>query len=171
MFRFKKHKQKKKNTANVRIVKKILGKDTGRRVFGFACSPDIQAQLKLLAGQLQVPIFALVEHALQLTAGLIRKMAENAEESVLLRRHLIESHIDARTLEKISAYDQDMAARLDEERIRRLDINRAAHQIVVNFIRAGMTLKEIPWYIDYGMRCRLALLHRKPIPTDWPQEG
>ena len=170
MFRFKKHKQKKKNTANVRIVKKILGKDTGRRVFGFACSPDIQAQLKLLAGQLQVPIFALVEHALQLSAGLIRKMAENAEESVILRRHLIESHIDARTLEKISVYDQDMAARLDEERIRRFEIDKAVRQIVVNFIRAGLTPNEIPWLIDYGMRCRVAVAQGKPIPKDRPRD-
>ena len=167
---FKKNRKKEKNKPNFKLAKKLLGKDSGRRVFGFACSPDIQALLKVLAGQLNIPIYALVEHALQLSAGLIRKMAENAEESVILRRHLIESHIDARTLEKISVYDQDMAARLDEERIRRLDIDRAAHQIVVNFIRAGMTPKEIPWYIDYGMRCRLAVLHGKPIPKDWPQD-
>jgi hypothetical protein len=170
MFRKSNDKRKDSNTVNARLVKKILRKDPGRRVFGFGCSPGIQAQLKMLAGHLQVPIYALGEHALQLSAGLIAKMAENSEESTLLRRHIIEIHVEARTVEKISAYDQDMAERLDEERIRRLEIDRAVRHIVVNFVRNGLKPQEIPWCIDYGMRCRLAVAHGKPIPTDLPQD-
>jgi hypothetical protein len=71
-------------------------------------------------------------------------------------------------LKKISAYDQDMANRMDEERIRRFDIDRATRQIVMNFIRVGLKPNEIPWYIDYGMRCRLAVMHGKPIPKGSP---
>jgi hypothetical protein len=170
MFRRSKDKRKDSKTANARLVKKILKKEPGRRVFGFGCSPDIQARLKMLAGQLHVPIYALGEHALQLSAGLIARMAENSEESALLRRHIIEIHVETRTVEKISVYDQDMAQRLDAERIRRLEIDRAAHQIVVKFLRAGLKPEEIPWCIDYGMRCRLAVAQGKPIPKDWPQD-
>ena len=101
MFGFKKHKQEEPIKANARLVKKILGKGPERRVFGFICSPSLQAQLKMLAGQLQVPIFALAEHALQLSAGQIAVMAENPEECALLRKHIIEIHVEARTIEKI----------------------------------------------------------------------
>jgi hypothetical protein len=170
MFGNKKADQKNSNKANSRLVKKILNKDHGRRVFGFNCSPGIQAQLKMLAGQLQVPIYALSEHALQLSAGLIAGMADNSDESALLRRHIIETHVEARTLEKISAYDEDMAQRLTAERTQRLEIDRAVYQIVINFTRRGLEPQEIPWLIDYGMRCKLAIMQGRPVPKDWPKE-
>jgi hypothetical protein len=166
MFRFKKDKHKEKYTTSPRLATKILGKESGRRVFGFACSPDIQAQIKLLASQLNVPIFALVEHLLQLAAGITRKMADNPEENTLLRKHLIESHLEARTLEKIGAYDQDLVERLNEERQRRFEIDRVVYQIVVSFIKQGLDAKEIPYLIDYGMRCKLAMAHGQLIPKD-----
>lgn len=171
MFKIRKNKKETSNATNTRLVKKILNKDPGRRVFGFPCSPDIPARLKLLASQLNVPNYALCEHAVQLSAGLIAKMAENPEESAILRKHIIEIHVEARTVEKISAYDQDMADRLDAERIRRLEIDKAVYQIVVNFVRRGLKPREIPWMIDYAMRCRVAVAQGKPIPEDWPTEA
>jgi hypothetical protein len=39
--------------------------------YRFCFSPDIQAQLKILAGELQVPIFSVAEYCLQVGAGLI----------------------------------------------------------------------------------------------------
>jgi hypothetical protein len=170
MFKKGKDKRNKGNVANARLVKKILQKDPGRRVFGFECSPEIQARIKLLAGQLQVPIYALSEYALELSTELIARTAENSEEGALLRKHIIETHVEARTIEKISAYDEDMANRLDQERIRRLEIDKAARQIVVNFIRAGLKPKDISWCIDYGMRCRVAVAQGKPIPKDLPKD-
>jgi hypothetical protein len=171
MFGEKKDKPKDNNKVNERLVKTILKKNPGRRTFGFGCSPDIQTRLKTLAGKLQVPIYALGEHALQLSAGLIAKMAENTVESAILRKHLIEVHVQARTTEKIRAYDQDMADRLDAERIRRLEIDKAVNRIVINFIRTGLEPQELPWLIGYGLRCRVAVKQGKPIPTDWPKEG
>jgi hypothetical protein len=100
MFKRSKDKRKDSNTANARLVKKILKKDPGRRIFGFACSPDIPARLKLLASQLHIPLFALCEHCLQLSAEQIAKMAENPEEREILRMHIIGVHVDARTVEK-----------------------------------------------------------------------
>jgi hypothetical protein len=167
MFR-RKHKRKESDAAKVKLAKKILGKDSGRRVFGFPCSPDIPARLKVLAEQLQVPLYALCEHAFQLSIGVITKMTENKEACDLLKRHVIEIHVKARTIEKISSYDRDMGEQLEQERLQRLDIDRAAHQIVVNFIRKGLKPQEIAWCIDYGMRCRIAVAQGKPIPKDLP---
>ena len=90
--------------AQEKIAKKILGKDTGRRVFGFACSADIQAKIKMLSGELQIPIFALGEHCLQLGTSSITKAVQNAEERDSLRKHLIERHVDLRTIEKFNWY-------------------------------------------------------------------
>lgn len=166
MFGFKKHKKEEPTKVNARLVKKILGKDSGRRVFGFICSPSLQAQLKMLAGQLQVPIFALSEHLLQLSAGQIAKMADNPEEWASLRKHIIEIHVEARTIEKISAFDEDMGERLNLERLRGLDFDKSAHQIVMDYMRNGLSPKEIPGLIDYGLRCRIAIAKGMPIPKD-----
>jgi hypothetical protein len=166
MLGFNKNRGKKKNTANARLVKKVLGKDSGRRVFGFACSPDIAARLKMLAAKLNVPIFALVEHALQLSAEVIAKAVESPEESTLLRNHLTGVHVEARTIEKISVYDQNMAERLDEERLRRLDIDRTVRQIVVGYIRRGVDPKEISYLLDYGLRCKMAMSRGRQFPPE-----
>ena len=171
MFKKNKNKRKRGGTANKKLVKKILGKDSKRPIFGFPCSPDIRARFKMLAGQVDVPIYGLGEHALQLVAEVITRMAEDSEQIALLRSHIIESHVAARTIEKITAYDQDMAERLHGELIRRFEIDRAAHEIVVKFLRSGLTPKDISWSIDYGMRCRLAIAQGKPIPKDWPQDA
>jgi hypothetical protein len=166
----RKNKLKERDAAKAKLAKKILGKDSGRRVFGFPCSPDIPAQLKLLADQLNVPLYALCEHALQLSANQVAKAVANPEEITLLRKHLTEIHIEARTIEKISSYDRDMGEQLERERLRRLGIEQAVRQIVVDFIRGGLRPQEISWCIDYGMRCRIAVAQGKPVPTDLPRD-
>jgi hypothetical protein len=150
--------------SNEKIAKRILGKDTGRRVFGFACSPDIHAKMKMLAGELQVPIFALAEHCLQLSAGSVTSAKENPEERELLHRHLIEIHINQRTIEKFSWYDEELAKELNEERLRRFEIERTVRQIVVDFARRGMKPKDMPLYLDYGYRCFTAAVNDRPVP-------
>jgi hypothetical protein len=170
MFRRNKDKQKERNKANERLVKKIIGKDSGRRIFGFPCSPDIQARLRMLAGKINVPLYALSEHSVQLSVGLIAKMAEAPEECELLRRHILDDHVGRRTIEKISQYDEKMADLLDEERRRRFQIEKAVRQIVEHYIRAGLKPKEITRLIDYGMRCRIAGAHGRPVPAYLPPE-
>jgi len=138
MFGRNKNKRKESNASKVKLAKKILGKDSGRRIFGFPCSPDIPARLKVLADQLHVPIYALSEHALQLSTGQVAKAVANPEEITLLRKHLTEIHVEARTIEKISSYDRDMGEQLERERLRRLDIEKAVRQIVVDYIKKGI---------------------------------
>jgi len=171
MFRIGKGKQKGRNTPDKKLAKKLLGKDSGRRTFAFPCSPDIQARIRMLAGQLQVPIYALGEETMQLSAGLIATIAERPEERELLRQHILDDHVGRRTIEKISQYDQDMADILDQERHRRFQIDNAVRRIVLHFARAGLKPREIEWYIDYGMRCRIAVAHGEPMPTDSPEEA
>ncbi len=170
MFKRSRRKRKDSNTANERLVKKIIGNHSGRRTFGFPCSPDIKARFNMLAGQLDVWIYALGEHALQLSAGLIAKIVEDPEERELLKHHIKDVHVGRRTIEKISRYDKEMADLLDEERHRHFQIEKAVRQIVVRFIRSGLKPQEIPWLIDYGMRCRIAVARGRPVPTDTPQE-
>jgi hypothetical protein len=167
---FKKRKQKQRNAPDVRLAKKLLGKDSGRKVWGFPCSPDIPARMKVLAGRLNVPIYGLTEHALQITAPLMAKMADNPEQFELLRRHLVEGHVERRTIEKISQVDEDMANILDAELGRRLKMDQAARQIVLNCISRGIEPQQIMWAIDYGLKCRLAVAQGRPMPQDRPPE-
>ena len=165
---FKKRKPKQQNAPDVRLAKKLLGKKPGRKVWGFPCAPDIPVRMKVLAGRLNVPIYALTEHALQLTAPLMAKMADNPEECESLRTHILEDHVEKRTIEKISQLDENMAHTLEVERARRLEVYRAARQIVNNCSARGIEPHQIMWAIDYAIRCRLAVAHGQPIPRDGP---
>jgi hypothetical protein len=136
MFSKKKDLEKEKR-ANEKLVRKVLGKDTKRRIFGFQCSPDIQASLKSLSDQIYVPLFALAEHALQLGAMQLEEVNNNPEEREELRRHLTEVHVEMRTIEKIARYDAEAADDLKMERIRRFSIDNATRQLVVKYMRLG----------------------------------
>jgi hypothetical protein len=125
---------------------KILRKDSGRRVFGFPGSPDIPAKIKILAGKLNDPIYALAEHMLQFSAGLIAQISENPEENALLRTHLSEIHVGARAVEKIGQYDEDMGKRLEMERRRHFEEDKEARQIVY-LIRNGLKPNQIIWLL------------------------
>jgi hypothetical protein len=116
MLGFKnKRKQKEGNAAKVKIASKILRKGSGRRVFGFPCGPDIPARIKILAGQLNIPIYALAEHMLQLSAGLIARLVDSPEEREHLRQHIIENHVEVRVAEKIAEDDEEMAKILKQK--------------------------------------------------------
>jgi hypothetical protein len=151
---------------NEKLAKRILGKDTGRRVFGFNCSPDIHARMKVLAGELQVPIFALAEHLLQLSVGQVTKAKEDPEEREQLRRHLTTVHVEARTIEKFSWYDEEMSKVLNEDRLRRFEVDDTVHRIVIDFARKGMDPRDMPWYIDFGYHCYRAMANGQPLPKD-----
>lgn len=93
----------------------MLGKEARRRVFGFQCSPPIQATIKSLVDQIHVPLFALAEHGLQLGAIQIEAAMSNPEELELLHHHLTEVHVEMKTIEKISRFDEEAANTLDKE--------------------------------------------------------
>jgi hypothetical protein len=150
-----------------KLAKRILGKDSGRRVFGFACAPDIHAQMKVLAGELNVPIYALAEHLLQLSVWLVTRAKENPAEMEQLQRHLVQVHVEARTVEKLSFYDEQLAKDLNEQRIWRFGIESAVREIVMDYVRKGMKPNDVPRYVDYGHRCAVAVLDGQPLPRDF----
>jgi hypothetical protein len=162
----KKKAQEKEKRANEKLVRKVLGKDSGRKVFGFPCSPDIKASLKSLSDQIHVPLFALAEHALQLGAMQLADANNNPEEREVLRRHLTEVHVEMRTIEKVARYDAEAADVLKLERIRRFDIDKATRQLVVKFARWGHKPEELEELILFGHRCRLAIALGWPCPPE-----
>jgi len=122
--------------------------------------------LKSLSDQIHVPLFALVEHALQLGTMQLEEINDKPEEREELRHHLTEVHVDMRTIEKVARYDAEAAEVLKLERIRRFDIDRATRQLVVKFARWGHKPEELEELILFGHRCRLAIAQGKPYPPE-----
>ena len=168
MFGRKKERQKEKRE-NERMVRKVLGKDSGRRVFGFQCLPNLQATIKSLADQIHVPLFALIEHAIELGEIQIVDAMKDPEECELLRRHLVDFHIAPRTSEKIARYDEEVANDLRMERIRRFGIEKATRQLVMKFVSWGHKPEELEQLILLGNRCRWGITQGWPVPPDIPQ--
>jgi hypothetical protein len=167
-------KNKKRETvqkANERLVRKVLQKDPGRRVFGFQCSPDILSSLKLLADQLHVPLFSLAEHALQLGAIQIAKANKSPEEREELRSHLTEVHVGMRTIEKISRYDEEASEILNIERERRFAIDNVARRIAWKYLSYGRKPELIEELIEYGARCMIAVEAGWPSPPNATPPG
>jgi hypothetical protein len=165
MFSKKKDREKEKR-AKEKLVRKVLGKDSKRRVFGFQCSPDIQVSLKLLSDQIHVPLFALAEHALQLGTIQLVDADKNPEEREELRRHLTENHVEMNTIEKITRYDSEAADVMKTERIRRFSIDKATRQLVLKYMRLGLKPDELDEMILFGHHCRLAIARGWPSPPE-----
>jgi hypothetical protein len=172
MFWKRKNKEDEIEDEQYNVQTNIHSQATGseRKVWGFPCSPDIPARMKMLADRLHVPLYALTEHALQLSAGLIAKMAEETEGSEQLRQHIQEYHVGRRTIEKIGRLDEEMADVLDHEIRRWLQVETSVRHIILKYIRRGLSPRDIAWSIDYGMRCRIAIARGEPVPKDLPPE-
>jgi hypothetical protein len=170
MFFKRKKAEEKTKKANERLVRKVLGKESARRVFGFCCDAGLWARMKMLADKMNVPLFGLMEHSTQISAGLMAKMAENEEEREELRRHIMDVHVGQRAIEKISRFDEEMADILDGERRHRFQVESAVRQIVLKYEKRGLSPREIDWSIDYALRCITAITRGQPVPTDLPPE-
>ena len=160
----KKKVRRDQNRANERLVRKVLGKELGRRLFAFKCASDIQASLKMMSDQVHVPLFSLAEHALQLGAIQIAEANKDPEERENLRRHLTETHVGMRTIEKVARYDEEAAETLRAQRIRCFDIDRAARQLVVKFAR--FRPEDLEKLVVFGYQCRLAVAAGWPPPPE-----
>jgi hypothetical protein len=167
MFEKKKDQEKEKR-ANEKLVRRVLGKEQGRRVFGFECSPNIQATLKSLSDQIHVPLFALAEHALQLGSIQLEEANNNPDEREELRRHLTEVHVEMRTIEKVDRYDTEAAEVLKMERVRRFHIDKVTRQLVLKYMRLGLKPEELEEMILFGHQCVLAIAQGWPRPPKNP---
>jgi len=165
MFSKKKSREKEKRD-NEKLVRRVLGKDSKRQIFGFLCSPTIHTTLKSLSDQIHSPLFALAEHALQLGAIQLEEINNDPEEREELRRHLTEVHVEMRTIEKVARYDAEAADVLKMERIRRFSIDKATRQLVVKYMRLGLKPEELEEMILFGHHCRLAIAQGWPRPPE-----
>jgi hypothetical protein len=168
---FKNKSDEKVKQANEKMVRKVLGKSSGRRVFGFKCSPNIQASMKSFADQIHVPLFALVEHVLQLGSMQIKAAMNDPEEREELRRHLTEVHVEMRTIEKVARFDEEAADTLSRERIWRFDIDRATRQLVVKFTGRGIKPQDLEEMILFAYRCTQAIAGGWPCPPEISPRG
>jgi hypothetical protein len=154
---FKRKAREKEKRDNEKLVRKVLGKDARRRVFGFQCSPQIQVKMKSLADQIHVPLFALAEHGLQLGAIQIGAAVNDPEEREVLRRHLSEVHVGMRTIEKVARYDEEASEMLNTQRIIPFDIDKSAHLLAAKFMRWGRQPQELEELILIGHYCKMAM--------------
>ena len=149
-----------------KLLRRALGKDSGRRVFGFQCMPELKATMKSLADQMHVPLFALCEHAIELGEMQIEDAIKDPEERELLRSHLVDFHVAPRTIEKIAVYDEQAASNLKIERIRRLNIEKATRRLVTKFVSSGFKPEDLEGLIVFGYRCQIAITRGWPEPPD-----
>jgi len=145
--------------------------ESGRKVFGFRCSPPIKATLIKVCDALNVNLYALSEHCLQLGAIQLEEACKDPEEREELRRHLIEDHTGRRTIEKVFQYDEEAGEMLSRERRRRFDIDWAARFLVAKFARR-FDLHKIEEIIDLGVRTKYAMIvNGAPPPPHIPGYG
>lgn len=163
MFGIKSKRQKRKEQkANVKLAKKILQTDSGRPVFGFKCVPHVKADMMQLSGQLNVPLYALSEHALELGLIQIKEAVNDAKEREELIAHLSDVHIADRTEEKVAQYDKDAAEDLSIERLRRFEREAAVRKIVYKF--RLFPPAEIERLLVLGYRTQVAMArNRQPL--------
>ena len=127
-------------------------KNDARKVFGFPCSPVIAGRIRMLADRFNVPIFAIAEHALEIACELLDLMLKDPQQSALLRRHVLEGHSAVRTIEKMDAYDQNMADIMQTEWQRRYRIETVAIRLVAKYLGRGVKPEDVEFYIEYGIK-------------------
>jgi hypothetical protein len=156
----KKPQQEDSDKKKEKLLRKALGKDTGRKVFGFQCSPKIWASMKELATKLNVPMFALLEHALQLGAIEITEAIVNPEEREILRTHIVDVHAGQRLVEKVANYDKEAAEWLDRQRQRQFETENVLRKLLRRY-GGHVALRELDGLIEDGMRYRINLAKNK----------
>ena len=77
--------RKKRETINEekkkeKLARKLLGKGPKRRALSFLCAPHLHVKLKYQAKQLNIQMFAVAEHALELGANQIESALANLNE-------------------------------------------------------------------------------------------
>ena len=100
----------------VRRYKKRLEKQftrqIGRKQFNFACDQVIFLQLEALARKLEVPIYPLAEHLLQIGLESCLVEARDDTRRELLQRHLVHDHLLVEGLNPVSERTSQQAYRI-----------------------------------------------------------
>jgi len=142
------------------------GKEIKRRIFGFPCDTTLQVSLKMLAQEMHVPIYAVMEHICQLGAGGVaaalgdEKARKDLEEHIL-REHLLVPGIDAQN-------EYDLLTIMEA---RWLEKNRGEFEDVTGEFIKICNIEDIaPWFLLELARSMLKNLRERrrrkdDIPT------
>ena len=95
----------------------------------------------------------------------VREACNNAAQTEELRLHLVESHVEQRTIEKIARYDKEASEYLEDERLRRFSIDQAVRRLVVKFSR-WFKPEQLEELIELGYRTRVAMAAGWKAPPD-----
>ena len=121
-------------------------KRPGHRIFGFQCSPDIQAGAKALAKEMNVDLYVVAEHAIQLGLINISAAIKDPAERETLRVHLHNEHAMKHLIESVSVYDNEAAEYIRAIEIRRHHREQAIRELVELWSRYNLDprlLKEM----------------------------
>jgi hypothetical protein len=113
-------------------------KKPGRKIFGFQCSPDIHANAKVLAKQLNVDLYVVCEHAMQLGLIEIAASMKDSEEREMLLKHLSEEHTIKWLIESVSTYDAQAAVYIRAGQARRHHMDQAIRDLVELWCRYNL---------------------------------
>jgi len=96
-------------------------KHNERKVFGFLCDPKLAFGVKMIATQLETPIYPLVEHLLQLGVEQVYPALEDEDFKEELQEHLLNEHLLVPALDQQNDYDKAAAARMEKEKDKRME--------------------------------------------------
>ena len=82
-----------------------------RKIFGFPCDQSIALGVRILAAHLEVPIYVVAEHLLQIGASLALPALDDEELRKELHEHLVNEHLLSPSLDDRNQYDQAVAAK------------------------------------------------------------
>ncbi len=116
-----------------------------RKVFGFLCDPKLALGVKMLAADLEVPIYPVAEHLLQLGVAQMYPSLEDEEAKKELQDHLISDHLLTSALDEQNEneYDQAAAANATKEQKDRQARIDAAIELVRIFEMQGVSPEKI----------------------------
>ena len=101
-----------------------------RKVFGFLCSPELINLIKDLAALLQIPIYCVTEHCLQIGAISIGAACRHTETEDELKDHLTREHLLKQVLTLNTDYDVGVAQQALKQEMARIRQDKLVRELV-----------------------------------------
>jgi hypothetical protein len=90
------------NRPNKKHIAKKYSKQICRTQFNFACENNQITAIKLLAKELEVPVYPLVEHLIQIGAQEVKLYLQHEALKETLQRHLLKNHLGVYELNPVT---------------------------------------------------------------------
>jgi len=135
-------------------------------VFGFRCSPRIHMAAKMLAKELNVDLYVVAEHAIQLGLMDITTAAKDPGELEMLRVHLNKEHVIEHLVESVSAYDAKAAEYIRNGQ----SLLHQKEQVVRDLVELCIGYKLDPRWLReivlHALKRRAAFMHSRAAQKD-----